>query len=134
MSNFGHLDSSYQAAGGEEGLRKLSDDFYHEMSTLPEAQVILKMHPENLDVARDKLTLFLCGWLGGPRRYAEKYGAMSLPMSHQKFIINEAERDAWLLCMERALQKQPYTEEFKEYLLRQLFVPAERIRMTSRSE
>lgn len=85
-------------------------------------------------MVRDKLTLFLCGWLGGPRRYAEKYGPMGLHMSHQKFIINEAERDAWLLCMERALQKQPYSEEFIEYLLRQLFVAAERIRMTSRSE
>lgn len=127
---FGYMDTSFQAAGGVEGLHKLSHDFYHEMSTLPEAKTILAMHPQNLDRSKDKLALFLCGWLGGPRLFAEKYGPINIPMAHKRFPINEEERDAWLLCMRRALEKQDYSEDFKEYLNQQFFIPAERIRLT----
>jgi hemoglobin len=67
---YGVGDASYQAAGGEVGIRKLVDDFYDVMEQRPEAQKIRKMHPADLTVSRDKLTLFLCGWLGGPRSYS----------------------------------------------------------------
>lgn len=131
---FGHLDSSYRAAGEEAGIRRLCEDFYHFMESLPEAAVIRKMHKQDLHVMVDKLALFLCGWLGGPRKYAEKYGPIHIPMAHQHFVINEEERDAWLFCMKKALEKQPYSEEFKKYLLSALAVPAERIRQTSRKQ
>jgi hemoglobin len=39
------------------------------MNELPEAGVIRKMHPDNLEVSVDKLARFLCGWLGGPKLY-----------------------------------------------------------------
>ncbi len=129
---FGHLDTSYRAAGEEAGLRRLCTDFYDFMETLPEAEKIRKMHKQDLSVMIDKLTLFLCGWLGGPRKYAEKFGPIHIPMAHHHFIINEEERDAWLLCMYKAIEKQPYTEEFKKYLRVQIAIPAERIRQTAR--
>lgn len=40
---YGVGDASYQAAGGEVGIRKLVDDFYDAMERLPEAQKIRKM-------------------------------------------------------------------------------------------
>lgn len=128
---FGHLDNSFQAAGGEQGLRKLSEDFYQFMETLPEAKTIRDMHPRDLAVSIDKLALFLCGWLGGPRLFQDKYGPIHIPKRHSHLKIKESERDAWLLCMEKALEQQDYSTEFKEYLLKQLFVPAERIRVVS---
>lgn len=134
MSNtpmYGFSDTSFKAAGGLEGIRKLVDDFYHEMDVLPEAAIIRAMHKPDLDESRDKLTLFLCGWLGGPRLYHEKYGSINIPKSHMHFPIGEAERDAWLLCMERAIAKQNFAPDFSIYLLNQLRIPAERIFQTS---
>ncbi len=33
MHNYGTLDSSYKAASEEVGVRKLADEFYHQMET-----------------------------------------------------------------------------------------------------
>jgi hemoglobin len=125
---YGHQDTSFQAAGGEEGLRRLVDRFYEEMCTLPEAAGIRKMHADDLTEVKDKLARFLCGWLGGPKRYQEKYGPISIPMAHHPFAIGPAERDAWLLCMQRAVDAQPWAQDFKDYLMKQLAIPAERVR------
>jgi hemoglobin len=134
MSNtplYGFSDNSFQAAGGLEGIRQLVDDFYQEMDELKDARVIRDMHRPDLTESRDKLTLFLCGWLGGPRLYHDKYGSINIPKSHMHLPIGEAERDAWLLCMERAIAKQNFAPEFAIYLLNQLRIPAERIFQTS---
>lgn len=134
MSNtplYGFSDNSFQAAGGLEGIRQLVDDFYQEMDELKDARVIRDMHRPDLTESRDKLTLFLCGWLGGPRLYHDKYGSINIPKSHMHLPIGEAERDAWLLCMERAIAKQKFAPEFAIYLLNQLRIPAERIFQTS---
>lgn len=129
---YGFSDNSFQAAGGIDGIRQLVDDFYAEMDSLLEAAVIRKMHKADLTESRDKLTLFLCGWMGGPVRYQDKYGSINIPRSHMHLPISEAERDAWLLCMEKAIAKQGYAPEFATYLLAQLRIPAERIFMTSK--
>jgi hemoglobin len=125
---YGFQDTSFRAAGGEEGLRRLVSRFYEVMESLPEARKIRKMHKEDLDDVRERLTLFLCGWLGGPRLYQEKYGPIAIPMFHLAFPIGPAERDAWLRCMQIAVDEQPYEPAFKKYLMEQLAVPAERSR------
>ena len=124
---FGHEDNSYQSAGAEPGLQKLSEDFYFFMRTLPEAQAILKMHPKDLTKSIEKLALFLCGWLGGPKLFSKKYGPIHIPKFHSHFKIGSSEKEAWLLCMQHAIAQQNYSDDFKEYLLIQLRVPAERI-------
>ncbi|MBW2447227.1 MAG: group II truncated hemoglobin [Deltaproteobacteria bacterium] len=128
--SFGAGDSSFRAAGGAVGLERLVDDFYRIMGEAPEARVIRAMHPDDLTESRDKLARFLCGWLGGPRRYAEKYGSISIPGVHAHLAIDEPERDAWLVCMERAIALQGYEPSFGEYLLAQLGIPAQRIFLT----
>jgi hemoglobin len=127
---FGDKDSSYIAAGQFEGVQLLVSCFYTVMSELPEAAHIRDMHPADLTVSIDKLTCFLSGWLGGPRLYADKYGAFSIPQVHKHLVVTELERDAWLLCMKEALEQQPYSQSFKKYILKQLAIPAERIRLT----
>ncbi|MXZ81612.1 MAG: group II truncated hemoglobin [Gammaproteobacteria bacterium] len=125
---YGVQDASYRAAGGVEGIRKLVDCFFRHMDTLPEARRIREMHPEDLAESRDKLMRFLCGWLGGPKLYQEKYGPISIPRVHRHLDIAESERDAWLKCMQGALDEQSYRPAFKHYLIRQLAIPAERVR------
>ena len=132
--SYGYLDTSYIAAGKEEGLRALSVEFYSIMNTIPEAKKIRDMHEENLDLMVDKLTLFLCMWLGGPKTYREKHSKFGMPQAHQHLVINEKERDAWLLCMDCAVDKQDYSEDFKKYLKMQFRFPAEMIRKTSLSK
>lgn len=129
---YGIEDASFKAAGGVEGIQKLVEDFYRIMDELPEATVIRKMHPDDLDVSVDKLARFLCGWLGGPKLYQEKYGAISIPAAHAHLVISEHERDSWLRCMQEAISLQSYPQDFAEYLLIQLRVPAERILHTSK--
>lgn len=125
---YGDADASFRAAGGETGIRRLVDAFYDYMETLPEARTIRAMHPDDLTVSRDKLARFLCGWLGGPRRYNERYGSISIPGVHSHLAVDEDARDAWLACMARAIDDQHYEADFGTYLLTQLRVPAERVR------
>ena len=98
------------------------------MENDPEFKVIREMHPQDLPESIDKLARFLCGWLGGPKLYSEKYGSIRIPVAHSHLDVTEIERDLWLACMEKAIEQQNYSGEFNKYLLEQLFVPAERIR------
>lgn len=125
---YGTGDASFQAAGGESGLRRLVNDFFDRMSTDPRFTAIYAMHPEENEISRDKLACFLCGWLGGPKLYHEKYGAIGIPRVHAHLSIATPERDQWLTCMAEAVAEQPFQPEFKEYLMKQLFVPAEAVR------
>lgn len=126
---FGTGDSSYRAAGELPGLIKLVDAFYYYMDTLPEAKTIRDMHREDLSEVKKKLAYFLSGWLGGPRLFSEHYGQINIPGVHRHFTVKEAERDAWISCMQSAVADQPYDAAFKTYLIEQLRVPAERIRV-----
>ena len=124
----------YQAAGELAGITRLVDEFYVNMDILPEAETIRHMHPDDLTESRKKLTYFLCGWLGGPKQFQQHYGPISIPGFHKKFPIGYEERDAWLLCMQRALAAQPYSNELKDYLLAALSIPAERVRAVNAGE
>ena len=126
--SYGIGDASFQAAGGEAGIRRLVDVFYDLMGSDPRFATIYAMHPDDKEVSRDKLARFLCGWLGGPKRYHEKYGGISIPRIHEHLAIASDERDQWLTCMAEAVAGQPFDSDFKRYLLEQLFVPAEAIR------
>ena len=64
---------------------------------------IRRLHPSTLDGSRDKLFWFLCGWLGGPNHYIERFGHPMLRARHLPFAIASAERDAWMACMTKAL-------------------------------
>ncbi len=129
MNEYTNDMNPYRAAGELAGITSLVDAFYSNMNDFPEARVIRSMHPEDLTESRKKLTFFLCGLLGGPRLYIEHYGGVDLPDFHRQFSIGTGERDAWMLCMQRAITVQPYEASFREYLLARLWIPAERIRL-----
>lgn len=131
MATYGEGDATYQAAGGEQGIRQLVDSFYKHMGANPEFATIWSWHPDDKDTTRDKLARFLCAWTGGPRLYNEKYGPISIPQVHQHLKVTAAERDQWLNCMALALRDQDYPQELRDYLLTQLGIPAERVRIVS---
>ncbi|GAA5315790.1 MAG: group II truncated hemoglobin [Candidatus Pelagadaptatus aseana] len=125
---YGVADNSYKAAGELDGITRLVNDFYDFMESLPEARTIRDMHGDRLLESRKKLAFFLSGWLGGPKLFSQNYYPIRIPMAHSHLAIGEAERDAWMLCMKKAVAMQSYEATFKEYLIDQLWVPAERIR------
>jgi len=98
-------ESHFTRLGGEPAVRRLVDRFYDLMDELPEARVIRAMHPPFLDESRDKLHWFLVGYLGGPPLYVERYGHPRLRARHLPFAVDDAARDAWMLCMRRALEE-----------------------------
>ncbi len=95
----------YLRIGGEAGIRRLVERFYALMNELPEARTIRALHAADLSRAKERLFMFLSGWLGGPPLYAERFGHPRLRQKHLPFPIGEAERDAWMLCMTRALDE-----------------------------
>jgi hemoglobin len=60
-------------------------------------------HGSTLEEARQKLFWFLCGWLGGPQHYTERFGHPRLRMRHMPFSIGILERDQWVACMDQAM-------------------------------
>jgi hemoglobin len=106
----------YQRVGGEEGIRRLVERFYELMDTLPEAYGIRKMHAQDLSASKEKLFMFLSGWLGGPQLYAEQFGHPRLRQRHLPFPIGEAERDQWLLCMNQAMEDVGLEPELRAQL------------------
>ena len=131
MATYGEGSASYFAAGERHGIARLVDAFYRHMDQLPLAATIRAMHDRDLRLSREKLTVFLCGWLGGPNLYSATFGPISIPRVHQHLVIGEAERDAWLACMEQAVAEQPWRSDFKHYFMRAIAVPAERVRLAS---
>ena len=99
------MNTIYEQIGGEQAVRKLVDRFYDLMDTLPEAKGIRDLHPESLDGSREKLFLFLSGWMGGPPLYVARYGHPRLRARHLPFPIAESERDQWMFCMRIALEE-----------------------------
>jgi hemoglobin len=132
-NSFGFGDHSFKAAGGKSGLTQLALDFYQSMDTLPEAKHIRSMHRDDLDYMRDKLALFLSAWLGGPSDWFSVFNYPSIPAIHQLFVINENEKNAWLLCMDQAIEMQNWDPNFKVYLASQFRRPANVVQMTSKS-
>jgi hemoglobin len=126
---YGDGSASYIAAGERHGIARLVDAFYRHMDKATFAAKVRAMHEHALRLSREKLTVFLCGWLGGPNLYSVTFGPISIPRAHQHLAIGEAERDAWLACMKLAVDEQPWTSDFKAYFLRTIAIPAERVRL-----
>ncbi len=99
-----HLIEAYELMGGETAVRCLVDRFYDLMDEDPDYYGIRKLHPQDLSSSRQKLFMFLCGFMGGPSLYTEKFGEPRMRTRHLPFSIGVSERDQWLSCMSRAME------------------------------
>ncbi|WP_225980189.1 group II truncated hemoglobin [Paracidovorax avenae] len=93
----------FEWIGGEPAVRTLVDRFYDLMDLEPAYKELRAAHGTTLADARDKLFWFLCGWLGGPDHYIERFGHPRLRMRHMPFSIGIKERDQWVACMDQAM-------------------------------
>jgi hemoglobin len=93
----------FDRIGGAVAVDRLVEAFYGHMDTLPEAKKIRDMHAPDLSQVKIVLKRYLSEWTGGPKLYSPEKGHPRLRQRHMGFAIGNAERDAWLLCMRKAL-------------------------------
>ncbi|MBL8394260.1 MAG: group II truncated hemoglobin [Candidatus Accumulibacter sp.] len=118
----------YLLIGGASTLARLCDRFYELMDSIPQFATIRALHPPELQTARDKLFLFLSGWLGGPDLYVQQVGHPMLRRRHMPFAIGEVERDQWVACMSLAMESVGIEETSRAKLLAAFFNTADFMR------
>jgi hemoglobin len=94
----------YDYVGGMPFFERLVGRFYDEVA---EDEVLLRLYPdrEDLGPARERLTLFLAQYWGGPSTYSDERGHPRLRMRHMPFAIGPTEREHWLRAMRIALDE-----------------------------
>lgn len=123
--------SPFDALGGEPVITALVDRFYDLMDIEPAYAELRAAHGSTLDNARQRLIWFLCGWLGGPQHYTERFGHPRLRQRHMPFSIGIVERDQWLACMDQAMQETGLAPTWRERLNVSFFQTADWMRNRS---
>ena len=118
----------YSVIGGGERVRELVDRFYDLMELEPEFAGIRAMHPVPMDSSRDKLFMFLSGWMGGPDLFVEQFGHPRLRARHLPFAIGTAERDQWLRAMAWAMEDIGIEETLRLRLMESFYQTADWMR------
>jgi hemoglobin len=98
-----NAQTPFEWIGGEPVIRQMVDRFYDLMDLEPCYAELRAAHGTDLDKARDHLFWFLCGWMGGPDYFVERFGHPRLRARHMPFKIGILERDQWLACMDQAM-------------------------------
>jgi hemoglobin len=122
------VDTPFQWLGGEERVRALTDRFYDLMDLELAYKELRAAHGTELTQAREKLFMFLCGWLGGPSYYTDQFGHPRLRMRHMPFAIGIKERDQWVACMDQAMAETHVPVELRERLKNSFFQTADWMR------
>ena len=118
----------YEWIGGEPVVLALCERFYDLMDLDPAYAALRSVHGSDLTQARQKLFWFLCGWLGGPSYYTDRFGHPRLRMRHMPFAIGIRERDQWLACMDQAMQETGIDPVLRERLKGSFFQTADWMR------
>jgi hemoglobin len=109
----------FDMMGGEAVARALAARFYDRMEATEPA--LAKLHRQGPDgridpEVRERFSLFLVGWLGGPDTYMQRHGHPRLRMRHAGVRVGTEMRDAWLACMLFALDQTPMPAPLRTYL------------------
>lgn len=109
----------FDLLGGAERVRALVETFYDVMGETEPA--LARLHACEPDGrvdrgSRDRFALFLIGWLGGPQDYIAQHGHPRLRMRHARVAVDLAMRDAWLRCMQAAMNAHAVSGEVRGYL------------------
>lgn len=118
----------FEWIGGEDKVKALVERFYDLMDLEAKYAALRAAHGSDLERARQHLFWFLCGWLGGPQHYTDRFGHPRLRMRHMPFSIGIVERDQWLACMYQAMQETGVPEGLRTRLKESFFQTADWMR------
>jgi hemoglobin len=122
------FDTPFEWIGGEAKVHALVERFYDLMDLEPKYAELRAAHGTHLERARQNLFWFLCGWLGGPQHYTDRFGHPRLRMRHMPFKIGIVERDQWLQCMDQAMGEVGVDETLRKRLKDSFFQTADWMR------
>ncbi len=128
MSSQNERSTPYELIGGAEGLAGLVGRFYDLMDAEPAFARIRALHPAALGGSREKLYLFLSGYLGGPPLYQQRIGNPMLRARHLPFSIGVDERDQWMACMLLAMNDSGIVAPARDALVQAFFKTADWMR------
>ena len=108
--------SLFEEVGGSQFFDRLVDRFYEGVAT---DDVLLPLYPEQSDLsgAKQRLTLFLQQYWGGPTTYSDERGHPRLRQRHFPFVIGELERDRWMVHMMAAVDELSPNESVRQQLM-----------------
>lgn len=112
-------DTPFDRIGGEERVRALAEAFYDDMDAHEPELARLHELDEHGRVARgprERFTLFLIEWLGGPHAYSPVHGHPRLRMRHARVPVDTGMRDAWVRAMSRAMERCAIEPEVRGFL------------------
>ncbi len=102
----------FERVDGVDFFVRLVDRFYAGVVVDP---VLAPLYPpDDIDGARERLTLFLVQYWGGPTTYSDTRGHPRLRMRHAPFVIGEPEREAWFRTMAGAVAAMVEAGELSE--------------------
>lgn len=116
---------------GREATEALAKRFYDHMDAHEPALVAVHQRDAQGRVdagVRERFASFLVQWLGGPDDYSRAHGHPRLRMRHGHVPIGTLHRDAWLRCMNAALDHPDVTPEVRTYLQRRFAEVADFLR------
>ena len=114
------VSTLYERLGGEAAVGKLVDAFYDIVEKENEGRALLLLHLRGHGVAHSRIEQFnfLSGFLGGPKLYVERHHHSDVRQMHAHIAIGLKERDAWLACMDMAVDRVGISPEIKTELMR----------------
>ena len=120
-------ESLYARVGGHEFFIRLVDSFYAGVTT---DEVLWPLYPDQSDLegAKERLTLFLIQYWGGPTTYMERRGHPRLRLRHMPFRIGPQERDRWLVHMAASVEESTTDPGLRAELMAYFTPAAEHLR------
>lgn len=116
-------EKALSAAGGEEGIKRLITAFYHFMDTLPEAEPIRSLQRGARGRYIDNFMNLFLVWIGGRDPNQATLGEKHTVVFSA--AITQKQKQAWLLCLRRALDEQHYENLYKRFVMVQFSIYAE---------
>jgi hemoglobin len=116
---------------GHDAAVALATRFYDHMDEHEPELVAVHRRGEDGKVApivRERFSAFLVEWLGGPPIYSTANGHPRLRMRHMEVSIGIELRDAWLRCMNAALDHPTVNADVRGFLERRFAEVADFLR------
>lgn len=121
LKNLKQSDSIYDQLGGAGTIKVLVEAFYPKVQDHP---LLGPLFPEDIAPVMEKQEMFLTQFLGGPTLYSDVHGHPMMRARHMPFPITPERADAWLSCMNEALEEIQVEETLKAIVLKRLSGPA----------
>lgn len=107
----------FEAIGGFEMIEKLVEAFYKRVSCHPDLYPIF---PGDWPETARKQKQFLTQLLGGPPLYLEEHGHPMMKARHMRFPITPRRAEAWLACMNEAMEEVQLENPWREAIFNRL--------------